>query len=107
MQIPWEPLSRWVPSLLHHELASSRYFLAKSGRIQISSQETRAQRDNARACITKMHSLLVEAGAKAVPGQTSDVQAKRVKSLYVLKLVCGVGALSEPFLVKGPRTKDA
>lgn len=81
MQIPWDALSRWVPSVLHPELTASRYFLAKSGRIQISSQETRAQRDNARACVTKMYDILVEAGTKSVPGQTSDAQAKRVKTL--------------------------
>ena len=68
---------------MHSEIRSSRYLAERSSNLIIQADDSRKQNDNAHSCYVRLHQLIVEAGRKAIPGETSTEQAKRVKNLYV------------------------
>lgn len=71
---------RLIPPILHTSIRQSRFSNSASDSITIQTDDSRKQRDNMQGCFVKLHDLIVEAGAKAVPGETSDEQRKRVQS---------------------------
>ena len=83
LKISLDALLKLVPSALHSEIRSSRYLAERSNSLIIQADDSRKQNDNAHSCYVRLHQLIVEAGKKAIPGETSADQAKRVKNLYV------------------------
>ena len=70
-----------IPSMLHHPLRQSRYYAGKSDAIVIQADDSRKQADNAHACFVKLNSLIFDAAAEILPGETSLEQKQRVKNL--------------------------
>lgn len=85
LRVPLDPLLPLLPSLLHPELRSSRYYAAKSNSLVFQSDDSRKQNDNTHACFGKLHELIAELGRNVIPGETSDAQKQRVKNLYVAR----------------------
>ncbi|KAI1939967.1 hypothetical protein LOZ66_002402 [Ophidiomyces ophidiicola] len=83
LKVPLAALLPLVPSILHPEIRSSRYFAGRSDSLVIHSDETRKQSRNLELCFEKLHDTLVEAGKAAVPGETSLQQQKKVQKLWV------------------------
>ncbi|KAI1931422.1 hypothetical protein LOZ58_005745 [Ophidiomyces ophidiicola] len=81
LKVPLAALLPLVPSILHPEIRSSRYFAGRSDSLVIHSDETRKQSRNLELCFEKLHDTLVEAGKAAVPGETSLQQQKKVQKL--------------------------
>lgn len=83
LKVPLEALLRHVPSALHGELRNSRYLAGRAGALIIQADDSRKQSDNAHSCYKRLYEQLVEAGRRAIPGETTREQADRVKKLYV------------------------
>lgn len=83
LKVGLDSLLRHVPNALHSEIRSSRYVAARSDSIIIQADDSRKQTDNALSCYARLHQVIVEAGKKALPGETSADQAKRVQTLWV------------------------
>jgi peptidyl-tRNA hydrolase ICT1 len=75
-----------VPPLLHQPIRQSRYYAAKSDSIVIQADDSRKQADNANHCFVKLHEMVSQAGTKILPGETSQMQKERVKTLYAQPL---------------------
>ena len=72
-----------VPSLLHEQIRASRHYASNSDSLVIQADSNRKQTGNIEECFKKLEELIVEAGKKAVRGETTPAQVARVKSLYV------------------------
>lgn len=81
LRVPLDALLPLLPTLLHQEMRSSRYYAANSNALVIQSDDSRKQTDNVHACFRKLHQLIVDAGTSAVPGETSEEQKERVRKL--------------------------
>ncbi|KAL1635431.1 hypothetical protein SLS58_010294 [Diplodia intermedia] len=81
LRVPLDALLPILPTLLHQEIRSSRYYAANSNALVIQSDDSRKQTDNVHACYRKLHQLIVDAGKSAVPGETSEEQKERVRKL--------------------------
>ncbi|EER23220.1 hypothetical protein CPC735_045900 [Coccidioides posadasii C735 delta SOWgp] len=81
LRVPLGLLFPLVPSVLHHEIRSSRYLAGRTDSLVIQSDETRKQSQNLELCFEKLRDVLAEAGKAAIPGETSAEQRKRVKEL--------------------------
>jgi peptidyl-tRNA hydrolase ICT1 len=67
--------------LLHPFLCNSRYYAEKTNSLVIQADDSRKQSDNAHSCFVRLHSLILEAGSRAVPGETSAAQIEHVREL--------------------------
>jgi peptidyl-tRNA hydrolase ICT1 len=83
LKVGLDSLLKHVPNALHSEIRCSRYVAARSDSIIIQADDSRKQTDNALSCYARLHQVIVEAGKKALPGETSAEQAKRVQTLWV------------------------
>ena len=81
LRLPTTSLLPLLPSLLHPTILNSRYHAAKASALVIQADDSRKQTENVNACWRKLHDLVLEAGAQAVPGETSREQVERVKGL--------------------------
>ncbi|KAI9724253.1 MAG: hypothetical protein M1828_003677 [Chrysothrix sp. TS-e1954] len=81
MKVDLATLLQHVPSVLEASIRASQYCTTRSETVVISSDDSRKQGDNARHCEAKLYDMIVEAGKRAVPGETSDAQRRRVQNL--------------------------
>ena len=81
MKIDLAALLKHVPSILESPIRASQYCTSRSEILVFSSDDSRKQGDNARYCEAKLHDLIVEAGKKVIPGETSEAQRQRVQNL--------------------------
>lgn len=87
LKVSLDALLKHVPNALHREISASRYVAERSNALIIQADDSRKQSDNAHSCYKRLYEALVDAGAAAIPGETSAEQAKRVKHLYVVPAV--------------------
>ena len=80
LRVSLDDLCPLVPSLLHPYLRDSRYYASKSNSLIIHADNSRKQNENMDSCFARLHDLIVDVGAKAIPGETSVVQQERVKA---------------------------
>ncbi|KAM0717458.1 hypothetical protein Q7P37_007310 [Cladosporium fusiforme] len=78
---PRPPSSPSSPESSTHPLLSSRYHAPKTSALIIQADDARKQADNAAACFKKLHALIREIAAAAVPNETGAGQAERVAKL--------------------------
>jgi peptidyl-tRNA hydrolase ICT1 len=83
LKVPLAALLQHVPSALHGELHGSRYLAERASALIIQADDSRKQNDNAHSCYRRLYEAIVDAGHRAIPGETSAEQADRVKKLYV------------------------
>jgi peptidyl-tRNA hydrolase ICT1 len=69
--------------MLHQNLRVSRYLAERNDALVIQSDEARKQSANVDSCYEKLYRVVEESGRTVIPGETSDDQKERVKSLYV------------------------
>jgi peptidyl-tRNA hydrolase ICT1 len=81
LRIALDQLLPLVPALLHPHLCNSRYYAEKTNSLVIQADDSRKQSDNAHSCFARLHSLILEAGSKAIPGETSAAQREHVRDL--------------------------
>jgi len=81
LKVGLDSLLAHIPTALHSEIRSSRYVAQRSNSIVIQADDSRKQSDNALSCYARLHQVIIEAGRKALPGETSAEQAKHVKDL--------------------------
>lgn len=81
LRISLDQLLPLVPTLLHPHLCNSRYYAEKTRSLVIQADDSRRQSDNAHSCYVRLHSLILEAGSRAIPGETSAVQKEHVRDL--------------------------
>ncbi|OCL04867.1 hypothetical protein AOQ84DRAFT_300010 [Glonium stellatum] len=81
LKVPLDSLLSHVPSALHPEIRSSRYHAPRSNSIIIQADDSRKQNDNMHSCYAKLHGMIIEAGTRALPGETPTEQSQRVKAL--------------------------
>ncbi|KAB8659309.1 hypothetical protein FH972_026198 [Carpinus fangiana] len=66
---------------LHAKIRASPYVTGKAENIVISSDDQRKQTANTESCFKKLADLIIDAGAKSIPGETSDETRERVTLL--------------------------
>jgi len=76
-----ELIKPYVPKILHSELQQSRFYVASSDSLQMSSQTSRSQRENKEECYEKLHELLKDLSRRFIPGETSDAQRQKIDKL--------------------------
>ncbi|KAI9703948.1 MAG: hypothetical protein M1820_005730 [Bogoriella megaspora] len=81
LSVPLDPLYRLVPKILHSEIRASRYYSSKGDALIIQADDSRKQSDNVHNCLKKLHDVVLEAGQKIIPGETSNLQRDRVRNL--------------------------
>ncbi|KAF2018376.1 hypothetical protein BU24DRAFT_169648 [Aaosphaeria arxii CBS 175.79] len=81
LKVPLEALLKHVPSALHSEIRSCRYYAKRTDALIFQADESRKLHDNLDSCYAKLHQVVLDAGKSAVPGETSAEQKKHVKSL--------------------------
>lgn len=81
MKVELDKLFKFVPSLLHQYIRDSHYCTSRSETLVINSDESRKQGDNVDNCRSKLYNMIRDIGHTKVPGETSDSQIKRVKTL--------------------------
>ena len=81
LRVPLGALLNHVPTALHRELRRSRYLGSKSNDIVVQADDSRKQSDNAHSCYRRLHEAIVDAGRRAIPGETTTEQTERVKKL--------------------------
>ncbi|OCK84422.1 peptidyl-tRNA hydrolase domain-containing protein [Lepidopterella palustris CBS 459.81] len=81
LKVSADALLSHIPMPLHSEIRSSRYYAPRSDSIIIQADDSRKQNDNMHSCYAKLHHMIVAAGSKALPGETSAEQSQRVKNL--------------------------
>lgn len=81
LRISLKDLYPIVPALLHSYIRNSRYYAAKTESLVIQADDDRSQNENVRSCFLRLHNLIIEAGKKAVPGETSAGQREHVQKL--------------------------
>ncbi len=87
LNVSLDALLPHVPRALHAELCGSRYVTKRTGALIIQADDSRKQSDNAQSCYKRLYEAIVEAGRKAIQGETSAEQVKRVKHLCVGRLL--------------------
>ena len=81
LRISLDQLFPLVPTLFHPHLCNSRYYAEKTNSLVIQADDSRKQSDNVHSCFVKLHSLILEAGSRAIPGETSIDQREHVMDL--------------------------
>ncbi|KAF2233716.1 peptidyl-tRNA hydrolase domain protein [Viridothelium virens] len=81
LRVPLDSLYQFVPTILHAEIRASRFHASKADALIIQADDSRKQNDNVHTCFKKLHNLIIEAGEKLVPGETSELQKTRVRTL--------------------------
>ena len=81
LRISLDQLFPLVPTLLHSHLYNSRYYAEKTNSLLIQADDSRKQSDNTHSCFVRLHSLILEAGSRAIPGETSAAQREHVRDL--------------------------
>ncbi|KAJ6577576.1 RF-1 domain-containing protein [Mycena capillaripes] len=71
----------WIPLWAKPALKLSPHYVSSSGSIQITSTVHRSQSQNIEECLSKFHTLLVEASSSAIKNEPSEAQRKRVDDL--------------------------
>lgn len=80
LKVSLSSILKLTPSVLHSAIRHSRYSNAASESLTIQSDDSRKQSSNIDNCFVKLHDMIVEAGAKSVPGETSESQKELVKN---------------------------
>lgn len=81
LRISIDQLFPLVPALLHPYLYNSRYYAERTNSLVIQADDSRKQSDNTHSCFVKLHNLILEAGSRAIPGETSAAQRAHVRDL--------------------------
>ncbi|KAI9680735.1 MAG: hypothetical protein M1817_004175 [Caeruleum heppii] len=81
LRLPLQALLSLLPTVLHPHIKTSRYHTSKSDTIVIQADGSRKQAANVEECYERLHRMIIEAGQRAVPGETSQSKKTRVKGL--------------------------
>lgn len=81
LKVPLDALLQHVPTALHAQLRTSRYVADRARALIIQADDSRKQSDNAHSCYRRLHEAIVDAGRRAIPGETTTEQTERVKKL--------------------------
>ena len=81
LKVTLPSLYQFVPNVLHSEIRASRYHASNLDALVIQADDSRKQNENVHGCFRKLHDLIVDAGRKRIPGETSDRQKSRVRNL--------------------------
>ncbi|KAJ7213810.1 RF-1 domain-containing protein [Mycena haematopus] len=71
----------WIPPWSKPALKKSPHYVSSSQSIQITSTVHRSQSQNIEECLSKLHTLLVEASSSVLKNEPSEAQKKRVEDL--------------------------
>ncbi|KAJ7183306.1 RF-1 domain-containing protein [Mycena filopes] len=71
----------WIPLWAQPALKRSPHYVSSSQAIQIVSTVHRSQSQNIDECLSKFHTLLMEASSSAIKNEPSEAQKKRVEDL--------------------------
>jgi len=81
LRVPLDRLLPLVPPVLHVAIRASRYYADKTNSLVIQADDSRKQGTNREACYRKLHEMLLDTGNLVVPGETSEEQKEKVKTL--------------------------
>ncbi|KAH8693036.1 peptidyl-tRNA hydrolase domain protein [Talaromyces proteolyticus] len=81
LKVPLISLLPLVPPIIHERLRSSRYLADRSDSLVIQSDEDRKQSSNLESCFSKLYKLIEASAREVIPGETSQEQKDRVKTL--------------------------
>jgi peptidyl-tRNA hydrolase ICT1 len=81
LKVPLSSLLPLVPPVIHQQLRTSRYAAERTDTLVIQSDEARKQSSNVECCFEKLHSLIETSARAVIPGETSQEQKDRVKTL--------------------------
>ena len=85
LRVPLNQLLPLVPSVLHGGIRSSRYFAEKTNSLLIQADDSRKQNANKESCFRRLDDLLIEVYKALVPGETSQEQKEKVKTLQKME----------------------
>ena len=81
LRVPLDQLLPLIPSILHGGIRSSRYCAQKTDSLLIQSDDSRKQNANKDTCFRKLNDMLIDVYKSTVPGETSQEQKDKVKTL--------------------------
>lgn len=73
--------SKWIPLWARAAIRKSSFFVPSTQTILMSSSTYRSQSQNIQACLSKLHSLVLNAASTEIPNETPEAQKKRVIGL--------------------------
>ncbi|KAL2399834.1 hypothetical protein ABEF93_001733 [Exophiala dermatitidis] len=81
LRVPVARLLPLIPPILHQGILASRYYAESSSSLVVQADESRKQQANKETCFRKLAQLIMDEYKRAVPGETTDVQKKKVEGL--------------------------
>ncbi|EXJ85778.1 hypothetical protein A1O1_06146 [Capronia coronata CBS 617.96] len=81
LRVPVDRLLPLLPPVLHEGILASRYYAQGSSSLVIQADESRKQPANKETCFRKLTQLIVDEYKRAVPGETTADQKKKVEKL--------------------------
>ncbi|KAL2421752.1 hypothetical protein ABEF95_004993 [Exophiala dermatitidis] len=81
LRVPVARLLPLIPPILHQGILASRYYAESSSSLVVQADESRKQQANKETCFRKLAQLIMDECKRAVPGETTDVQKKKVEGL--------------------------
>jgi peptidyl-tRNA hydrolase ICT1 len=81
LRVPLDRLLPLVPAVMHGAIRTSQYYADKTNTLLIQADDSRKQGTNKDACYRKLHDLLLDTGNRIIPGETSEEQKEKVKTL--------------------------
>jgi len=95
----------WIPSWAKYHLRNSPAYVSSSESLLVTSTQHRSQAQNVDECLSKLHSLVMNASSAPIKREPTQAQKDRVKGLQVAEKARKRGEKTYRSQVKKQRSK--